>query len=116
MIRGEFMYSFGKRIRQVRTQAQISQVNLAKKIGGAKSSLSLYESDKREPSIQTIQKIARALQTSTDYLLGLEEEPSFFRSEFEKQLVTAFRQTPDMQKAVCVLLGISPEDWFLSLP
>lgn len=110
------MYSFGKRVRQTRIQAQISQVNLAQKIGVAKSSLSLYESDKREPSIQTIRNIAKALETSADYLLGLEEEPSFSLSEFEKQLVTAFRQTPDMQKAVCLLLGISPEDWFVSLP
>lgn len=110
------MYSFGKRVRQARTESQISQVNLAKKIGVAKSSLSLYESDKREPSIQTIRNIAKTLEISADYLLGLEENSSFSLSEFEKQLIIAFRQTPDMQKAVCLLLGVSPGDWFISLP
>lgn len=107
------MYPFGKRLRQVRLQRQISQVNLAKKIGVAKSTLSLYESGKREPPIRTIRKISSELDTSADYLLGIEDDPVFSLSEFEKQLILAFRQKPDMQKPVCMLLNIEWEDWFL---
>lgn len=106
------MYSFGKRLRQARMQSHISQVNFAKKIGVAKSTLSLYESDKREPPIRTIRKITTELGTSADYLLGVEDSPSFSLSEFEKQLLLQFRRKPDLQKAVCLLLEVDPDDWF----
>lgn len=106
------MYSFGKRLRQTRMHSQVSQVNFAKKIGVAKSTLSLYESDKREPPIRTIRKITCELGTSADYLLGIEDNPSFSLSEFEKQLLLQFRRKKDLQKAVCLLLEVDPDDWY----
>lgn len=106
------MYLMGKRLRQLRINAQITQVKLAKNIGVATSTLSLYESGRREPSIRTIQRIAEELHCTSDYLLGLRDEPSFFITEMEKALVRSFRQKKEMQKPVCLLLGIEPSDYY----
>jgi transcriptional regulator with XRE-family HTH domain len=48
-------------------QAQL----LAKLDGSAQSSLSSWETGKREPSVEDIRKLAKACSCSADYLLGL---------------------------------------------
>ena len=49
----------------------------------AKSTYSLYESGNREPSVQTIKKIADTLNVSADDLLGLNNEPHTIAAHFD---------------------------------
>lgn len=64
---------FNERIRELRIAKKISQVELAKKIGVTKQSVSNWENDNIQPSIDMLVKIARALNVSTDYLLALDD-------------------------------------------
>lgn len=64
---------FGKRLKTLRTQAGMTQQQLACRIGVTKSVVSFYELQERSPSPQVLIKIARIFHVSTDYLLGLEK-------------------------------------------
>ena len=60
-----------RRIRELRMAANISQVQLAKKLGVTKQSVSNWENDNIQPSVEMLVKIAQVFAVSTDYLLGL---------------------------------------------
>ena len=63
--------SFSDNLKAARLAQGFSQVDVAKSIGVAKSTYSLYESGKRSPDIKTIKIISRVLNTSADILLGV---------------------------------------------
>ena len=59
------------KIREIRQKRKMSQIELSTKIGISQETISAYENEKAYPSIKTLIKIARILNTSTDYLLEL---------------------------------------------
>lgn len=67
------MVNFGAALKQLRTQAGMTQMQLAKKLGVTKSVVSYYELSERAPSAEMLVKIAGAFHVSTDRLLGLED-------------------------------------------
>ena len=62
----------GKRILEQRTSLGWSQVELAKRLNVAKQTVSNWENDNIQPSIEMLLCLARLFHVSTDYLLGLE--------------------------------------------
>lgn len=60
----------GDRIRALRTNANMTQIELANKLNISNSTLSQYESGARTPSDDMKLKIAALFQVSTDYLLS----------------------------------------------
>ena len=61
---------FPKRLKRLRTEKDVSQEELGNILNLSKSTISLYESGKREPDYNTLNKIAQYFNVSTDYLLG----------------------------------------------
>ena len=61
-----------QRIREVRQARGMSQVELAGLLGVTKQSVSNWENDNIQPSIEMLVKLALTLGVSTDYLLGLD--------------------------------------------
>ncbi len=61
---------FGGRFKQLRKELNLSQEEIAGKLGIDVSSINRYEKDKREPEYATLLKIAAFFNVSTDYLLG----------------------------------------------
>lgn len=64
------MNSFGAKLKSCRKDMSLSQRELGQKIGVAESTISLYESNKRFPDAETLQKISSLFNVSLDYLLG----------------------------------------------
>ncbi len=62
----------GEKIRELRTECGLSQKQLAAKIGVATNTVSQYESGKSKTSIDVLANLAVELDTTTDFLLGLE--------------------------------------------
>lgn len=58
------------RIKELRDEKNISQLELAKKLNLTQQSISLYEKGDREPSIDVLKSIANFFNVSLDYLLG----------------------------------------------
>ena len=61
------------RIRELRIARGLSQVELAKQLGVSKQSLSNWENDNIQPSIEMLERLANCLSVSTDYLLGRDD-------------------------------------------
>ncbi|PZD97741.1 transcriptional regulator [Paenibacillus sambharensis] len=66
---------FAKRLKQLRKTRKFSMQEVADTVGVAKSTYAGYESGYRQPTLETIQLIAKKLNTSADYLLGLTDYP-----------------------------------------
>jgi len=66
---------FAKRLKQMRKKRKLTMQEVADSVGVAKSTYAGYESGYRQPTIESIQTIARKLRTSADYLLGLTDYP-----------------------------------------
>lgn len=64
-----------KRILELRTALGWSQVELAKKLRVAKQTVSNWENDNIQPSIEMLVRLAKLFGVTTDYLLGLETTP-----------------------------------------
>ena len=60
-----------EQIKKLRTAKGISQVQLAKHLGVTKQSISNWENDNIQPSIEMLIKLAEHFNVSTDYMLGL---------------------------------------------
>ncbi len=75
--------NFNENLKEARLKSGLSQKDLSENIGVAKSTYSLYESGKREPNVDTIKKIASALNISADTLLGIDEEPTTLAAHFD---------------------------------
>lgn len=66
------MKEIGERIKELRNEHELSQKQLADKIGVAANTVSQYESGKSKISIDVLVNLAVILDTTTDFLLGLE--------------------------------------------
>lgn len=60
-----------KRIYELRMSFGWTQVQLAQKLGVTKQTVSNWENDNIQPSIDMLVKLSRIFNVSTDYLLGL---------------------------------------------
>ena len=59
----------GERIKLLRKESNLLQKELAQKLELSQQTISLYESNRREPDYDTLTKIVDFFDVSTDYLL-----------------------------------------------
>ena len=62
----------GERICELRSSLGWSQVELAKRLGVAKQTVSNWENENIQPSIEMLVRLAKQFNSTTDYLLGLD--------------------------------------------
>ena len=67
------MKIFAERLRELRTEQNLSMKQLAKAINTTDSAISNWENDINEPKITYLKVIEIYFRVTTDYLLGLEE-------------------------------------------
>lgn len=65
--------TLNENIRQLRTARNLSQVDLAKALGVTKQSISNWENNNIQPSIDMLVHLAQFFSVSTDCLLGLDQ-------------------------------------------
>jgi transcriptional regulator with XRE-family HTH domain len=70
IIREVVIMTFGQKLKILRTNANYTQEQLARKIDVTKSNISKYESNNLEPNIKTLAAISDIFGVPTDYLLG----------------------------------------------
>ena len=66
--------SFGKRLKMLRSDKEITQIQLSEILDTAKSNISKYEADTIEPNISMLCKLAKYFNVSVDYLIGISNE------------------------------------------
>lgn len=65
--------TLNENIKQLRLARNLSQVDLARALGVTKQSVSNWENNNIQPSIDMLIRISHFFSVSTDYMLGLEE-------------------------------------------
>lgn len=73
--------TFGQRMRKAREEKGLTQKDLADLLFLGESTISFYESDKREPKFDVLNKISETLEISVDYLLGRTNTPNTINNE-----------------------------------
>lgn len=72
----------GDKITKLRKSRNLTQEQLATKIGISRAALSHYEKDRRAIDNDTLKLFADFFEVSTDYLLGRTENPKQLNSKF----------------------------------
>lgn len=67
------MEIFRERLKELKLEHKLNNVQLAKKIGTTGTTISRWENGSRVPNIESLKKLAMAFDVSADYLLGLED-------------------------------------------
>ncbi len=64
------------RIKALREEFNLSQEELAKKLNLSKGIISLYEQEKRKPSLEILIQLSEVFNVSIDYILGRTNIPN----------------------------------------
>ena len=67
--------TFGEKLRHVRLLRELNQTELAAKTGLLPSAIGHFEKGRRKPSFENLRRLAKALNITSDYLLGLRGWP-----------------------------------------
>ena len=89
-----------ERIKQLRTERGLSQVDLAEKLGVSKQSVSNWENDNIQPSIEMLLKISRIFSVTTDYLLGEDSRKFLEITGLDPKYIPHIQQIIDDLKCV----------------
>ena len=98
-------YQIGLRIRKFREANNMTQKQLADKIGVTGSRVSNWEQGVHRPDVDILANICTALNVSPSELLDIHININEL-SAHEQKLITAYRKHTDLQRAVNILLGI----------
>lgn len=85
------MVDFGNTLKTLRLRENMTQAQLAQKLGLTKSVISAYETGLRLPSYDVLIHISKIFKVSTDYLLGVESQQGIDLSGISEEEVTALK-------------------------
>ncbi len=83
--------SLYERIHDLRERSGMTQTDLAMRMGVTRSGVNAWEMGISKPSLDNLITLSRIFHTTTDYLLGIENEDIIIINNFsmeEKELVT----------------------------
>lgn len=93
---GLAMSILGERLKQLRSKKELTQAEMAKEIGISQSTYALYETDKRQPDYDKLFSIAQYFAVTTDYLLGVSDDPRPVNPSTNKS--ASARETRQLEK------------------
>ena len=64
------MIAFGKRLKELRKNAGLTQAQLGDIVNVSKNAIHCWECDKQEPSLAIVVLLSSYFDVTTDYLLG----------------------------------------------
>ena len=62
------------RIRELRISVNLTQNELAKKVGLNQSAIGKYEREELEPNLETLKKLSAIFECSIDYIIGFSDD------------------------------------------
>ena len=104
----------GERIRSVREQRGMNKNQVARALGTSWQHFDHWERGRVEPALASIRRIAEILGTSTDYLLGLRDDPTLPGSALETFLASL--APSDLTPQEAEWLAGAPVDHAVILP
>lgn len=103
--------NIGKKIRDARLTLNMTQEELAKRIGVSKNAISNYENGVSTPKLELLCAIMKHLEVDANYLYGVTKSQDTMKlSPREKQIIIEYRKlSPVEKKRFDMMLGLEPE-------
>ncbi len=98
-------YEIGNRIRKYRKEKGLNQKQLAELIHVSNGRISNWEQGINRPDADILAELCRVLDVSPSLLLGVTLSSEELNDD-ERNVIRAYRNKPDLQKSVKILLGI----------
>lgn len=97
--------NISEKLKAERKKAQLTQAQLAERLGVAMNTISRYESGERRPSIEVIQQIASALNVPASVFF--DDMPETEANEYIADLAVKAQTSPALQKIIKLLNTLS---------
>ena len=105
------MSEMGRRIRDLRLDAGLTQEQLGDMVGLQKSAIAKYENGKTENMKRSvIQKMAEVLGVSPSYLMGFEDDAPYYINPAAAELAKEIANRDDLRILFDATRDISKED------
>lgn len=111
----------GDIIKELRLSSKYTQEDLAQKLKISKSTIGMYEQNRRSPDLDTLVKISKIFSVSTDYLLGLDSikkdtfASTYSWEDFTKIFPDAIRLTNEQRDILTYYdqLSLTDKRWIM---
>ena len=97
------------RLKELRQKNNLTLKELGQKVGMANNTLSQYETGKREPKLETWNKLAVFFNVSIPYLQGIDEEIYDLKFPTKKEAIDFIHKIMKVQN---IKLKEINDDWF----
>lgn len=87
-----------ERIKELRTTKKLTQSELALKVGLSYIQVGRYETGKSAPSAEVLNKLADALNTTTDYIMNGSENEIASAQLTDKELLNQFKEVEKLNQ------------------
>lgn len=108
---------FAERLKQLRNEQNITQSQLALKLGLTNKSISAYEKGTSTPSIETLHKIADYFHVSIDFLTGYSDTPNALNAAHEfninEKTVDIIKHLSNIHMAEDIFSDLLQEPFFI---
>jgi transcriptional regulator with XRE-family HTH domain len=75
---------FGKRLKRLRQERELSQIQLAKLLNCVQTKISKLELNVLEPDLETLEKLSILFEVTTDYLIGISDDITAYNGKKKK--------------------------------
>ena len=65
-----------QRLKELRSEYDMTQVQLAEKLGVSKGTVAMWETGKRKPSFDALEQMSKLFHCRVDYILGISDDMS----------------------------------------
>lgn len=89
-------FDFGYRLKELREQRQLTQAQVAKKLGVRRATIGSYENNTSTPSLQKIARLALLYHTTTDYIIGIDNRKTIILDGFSSKEVATITSIIDV--------------------
>lgn len=117
------MATFKERIKELRKSRHLSQRELADALHLSSSSVAMYETGKRQPDFESLERIADYFNVDMDYLLGRKDTthkivevrpdgqpPEYYEDETVQIVTDRLRTNPEYNALFKAASNLKPED------
>lgn len=109
------MQIFSQRLIALRKEKHLTQTELGQIIGKGRSTMSGYETEGKEPDIETLLALAKYFDVTTDYLLGYSDERGQVKQIFYNDHVNFEHYYMEMPADLRFIISRCFDDFYLLL-
>lgn len=106
-------YSLSERLRFLREQRRLSQKDFAKAVGISQSSVAQIEAGRKEPSLETLRKIAKCLDIDMATVFASQDVHVFDLSRLRRKYKHADELSPHLYTAIGKVVQFARDIKFL---